>query len=51
MQEDGEIVQNHTDADIGFGNIRIPDISGFTRFVTQIDILPGQAIIRDEFTS
>ena len=32
------------DETTGFGNILIPDISGFTKFVTGVDLLAGQAI-------
>ena len=33
-----------SDATVRFGNILIPDISGFTNFVSRIDIVSGQAI-------
>lgn len=33
-----------SDPSVGCGNILIPDISGFTKFVTSIDIVSGQAI-------
>lgn len=36
--------KRHKDSTIGLGNILIPDISGFTKFVTGIDIHLGQNI-------
>ena len=36
---------------IGPGNILIPDISGFTSFVTQTDIVSGQIITKRLLTS
>ncbi|MEP6262793.1 MAG: DUF2652 domain-containing protein [Gillisia sp.] len=33
-----------TETVVGYGNILIPDISGFTNFVTGIDIITGQEI-------
>ncbi|WP_168194574.1 DUF2652 domain-containing protein [Antarcticibacterium arcticum] len=39
------------DANIGLGNILIPDISGFTSFVTQTDLVSGQLITQRLLTS
>lgn len=36
--------QQEKDAIIGFGNILIPDISGFTNFVNKTDLVSGQII-------
>lgn len=37
-------IAKERDAVVGFGNILIPDISGFTKFVSGIDIISGQKI-------
>ncbi len=43
-KDTNNLEEDNFDSSVGYGNILIPDISGFTKFVIGIDIHPGQTI-------